>query len=96
MKICYLPSPADLPNPGIEPGSPTLQADTLPSEPPGKPCVFFAPIQKGDHGSETLLSGMLSRKGGVGVATASRCGCLLNPSGYEEFQGFPKFQDILS
>ena len=31
------PSPGDLPNPGIEPGSPTLQADALPFEPPGKP-----------------------------------------------------------
>ena len=31
------PSPGDLPNPGIEPGSPALQADALPSEPPGKP-----------------------------------------------------------
>ena len=31
------PSPEDLPNPGIEPGSPALQADALPSEPPGKP-----------------------------------------------------------
>ena len=31
------PSPGDLPNPGIEPGSPSLQADALPSEPPGKP-----------------------------------------------------------
>ena len=30
------PSPGDLPNPGIEPGSPTLQADDLLSEPPGK------------------------------------------------------------
>ena len=30
------PSPGDLPNPGIEPGSPTLQADSLPSELPGK------------------------------------------------------------
>ena len=30
------PSPGDLPNPGIEPGSPSLQADALPSEPPGK------------------------------------------------------------
>ena len=30
------PSPEDLPNPGIEPGSPTLLADALPSEPPGK------------------------------------------------------------
>ena len=27
-------SPGDLPNPGIEPGSPPLQADALPSEPP--------------------------------------------------------------
>ena len=31
------PSPGDLPNQGIEPGSPTLQADTLPSKPPGNP-----------------------------------------------------------
>ena len=31
------PSPGDLPNPGIEPRSPTLQADSLPSEPPVKP-----------------------------------------------------------
>ena len=31
------PSPGDLPDPGIEPWSPTLQADVLPSEPPGKP-----------------------------------------------------------
>ena len=31
------PSPGDLPDPGIEPGSPMLQADTLTSEPPGKP-----------------------------------------------------------
>ena len=29
-------SPGDLPNPGIEPGTPTLQADALTSEPPGK------------------------------------------------------------
>ena len=38
------PSPEDLPNPGTEPGSPALQADSLllrrhrsPAEPPGKP-----------------------------------------------------------
>ena len=30
------PSPEHLPNPGIEPRSPTLQADSLTSEPPGK------------------------------------------------------------
>ena len=31
------PSPGDLPNPEIQPGSPALQADSLPTEPPGKP-----------------------------------------------------------
>ena len=31
------PPPGDLPNPGIEPRSPTLQVDSLPSEPPEKP-----------------------------------------------------------
>ena len=30
------PSPGDLPNPGMEPGSPAFQADALTSEPPGK------------------------------------------------------------
>ena len=30
------PSPGDLPNPGIEPKSPVLQAESLPAEPPGK------------------------------------------------------------
>ena len=30
------PSPGDLPDPGIEPRSPALQADALTSEPPGK------------------------------------------------------------
>ena len=31
----------DLPDPGIEPGSPTLQADALWSEPPGNPIHQF-------------------------------------------------------
>ena len=30
------PPPEDLPDPGIEPGSPALQADSLPFEPAGK------------------------------------------------------------
>ena len=43
------PPPGDLPNPGIEPRSPILQADSLPSEPPGKPfllytCMFISTI----------------------------------------------------
>ena len=36
------PSPGDLPNPGIKPKSPTLQADSLPSELPGKQtCAYL-------------------------------------------------------
>ena len=33
------PSPGHLPDLGIEPGSPALQEDALPSEPPGKPHI---------------------------------------------------------
>ena len=39
------PSPGDLPNPGVEPGSSTLQADALPSEPtPLTPPQFHVEI----------------------------------------------------
>ena len=34
------PSPGDLPNPGIKPRSPSLQADSLPAEPPGKEVIW--------------------------------------------------------
>ena len=37
LKWVSFPSPADLPNPRIEPRSPTLQADSLPAETQGKP-----------------------------------------------------------
>ena len=37
------PSPGDPPNTGIKPGSPTLQADTLPSEPPERGCYQKSP-----------------------------------------------------
>ena len=36
-----LPSPGDLPDPGIKPGSSALQADSLPSEPPEKPFLCY-------------------------------------------------------
>ena len=45
------PSPGDLPDPGIEPRSPTLQADALTSAPPGNPlntriqCLRKPPIE---------------------------------------------------
>ena len=39
-----IPSPWDLPDPGIEPRSPALQMDSLPAELPGKPnnCISFS------------------------------------------------------
>ena len=45
------PSPGDLPNPRIEPGSPTLQVDSLPAEPQGKP-------KNSGVGSLSLLQGI--------------------------------------
>ena len=49
------PPPGDLPNPGIEHRSPTLQADSLPTEPPRKPATFW--IVDKDGGLEvTCLS----------------------------------------
>ena len=46
------PSPGDLPNPGIEPRSPALQVDSLPSEQQGKP-------KNTGVGSLSLLQGHL-------------------------------------
>ena len=37
--VLPFPSPGTLPNPGIEPRSPALQATSLPSEPSGKPKI---------------------------------------------------------
>ena len=34
-------SPRDLPDTGVKPRSPVLQADSLPSEPPGKPYICY-------------------------------------------------------
>ena len=38
------PSPGDLTNPGIEPRSPALQADSFLSKPPGKHYYYFVPF----------------------------------------------------
>ena len=57
------PSPGDLPNPGIEPRSPALQADALLSEPPGKLwghyilAVSLFPLFK-PMGEQELLDGI--------------------------------------
>ena len=46
-----IPFSRDLPNPGIKPRSPALQADSLPAEPPGKP-------KNAGVGSLSLLQGI--------------------------------------
>ena len=43
------PSPGDLLNPGIEPGSPALWADTLLSEPPGNPSLGMPNFRSSFH-----------------------------------------------
>ena len=43
--VLPFPPPGDLPNPGIKPRSPTLQADALPSEPPGKPNALWRNLE---------------------------------------------------
>ena len=48
------PSPGDLPDPRIEPKSPALQADALPSKPPGKPLMCRLKIR-----TESVLSHFL-------------------------------------
>ena len=48
------PSPGDLPNPGIKPKSPALQADALTPEPAGKPLKYlFEPLFWGERGKNT-------------------------------------------
>ena len=42
---CLSLRPADLPNPGIEPGYPALQADSLPTELSGKPTLTSTPCK---------------------------------------------------
>ena len=51
------PSPEDLPDPGIEPGSPMLQTDSLPTEPLGKP------IYLSDQISHSVVSDSLRPHG---------------------------------
>ena len=48
------PSPGDLPNPGIEPRSPTLQADSLPSKSQGKPMKTREELKKEKRLEEKL------------------------------------------
>ena len=53
------PPPEDLPNPGIEPRSPTLQVDSLPSKPPGNPINIEVPLLQGNFPTQESNRGLL-------------------------------------
>ena len=56
LEWAAITSPGDLPEPGIKPKSPVLQAVSLPSEPPGK-------LKNTGVGSLSLLQGIFSTQG---------------------------------
>ena len=64
------PYPGDLPDPGIELRSPALQADALPSEPPGKTHFYFFRIKNFTSHMETqktqIAKEVLRKKNGAG------------------------------
>ena len=76
------PSPGDLRDPGIEPGSPALQADSLPSEPPGKPvgslCILFS-LMHTFFSAPTLrcCTQTFSSRGEQGLLLVAACGLLI-------------------
>ena len=69
------PSPGDLPNPGIEPGSPALEADALTSEPPGKTELGSASaLFKISHRAPTLPEEYVSPLKGEGAGDQKGAG----------------------
>ena len=64
------PSPGNLSDPRIEPRSPTLQADALTSEPPGKPLDTVEELvnrERESHNSTKKQKDRKSRSGGVDI-----------------------------
>ena len=98
------PSPGDLLDPGIEPRTPTLQADALLSEPPGKPCLTPAAAAKSLQSCPTLcnpidgsppgspIPGELSRKN-TGVGCHFLLQCMKVKSESEVAQSCPTLPD---
>ena len=56
------PSPGDLPDPGIEPRSPTWQVDSLPSEPPEKPIRCGEELLNMNYGSHAKNKQIIATK----------------------------------
>ena len=73
------PSSGDLPNPGIEPRSPALQADSLPAKPQGKP-------KNTGVGSLSLLQGIFpTQEWNQGLLHCRRILCQLSNKGSSEY-----------
>ena len=74
------PLPKDLPHPEIEPRSPALQVDALPSEPPGKPFASDKnpPANAGDVRDTSLILGSARSPGG-GNGSQLQYPCWQNP-----------------
>ena len=86
------PSPGDLPDLGIEPRLPTLQADSLASEPPGKAIRFLGvPSKKPQTGGlkeEDVFSSKLKRLE-VWGQSVGRVTALSTPTLVYEWPSFP-------
>ena len=72
------PSPGDLPDPGIEPGSPGFQADALTSEPPGKSGGSDGKESACNEGDPGSIPGS-GRSPGEGKGSPLQDSCLENP-----------------
>ena len=96
------PSPGDLPNPGIEPGSPALQPDTLLSEPPGKPIWKFGQEVKRDTSSLhlyfflsqhfILLPPPIQPRASVSSSVSASCDCWKGKWKHAVFERMPGTQ----
>ena len=82
------PPPEDLPNPRIGPRSPTLQADSLPAEPPGKP-------QNTGVGSLSLLQGIfLTQESNPGLRYCRRILHRLSHQGSDRNRAVPVSREL--
>ena len=55
-------SPGDLPNPGVKPGSPALQADSLPTELSGTPRGYLSELNGGEGGGQWGMEGVAAKR----------------------------------
>ena len=79
------PSPGDLLNPGIEPRFPALQADSLPSEPPGEPYLIYIPISNSFISTMSMFLLSILRHGYLVYSPISFPGIWVPVLGYSSF-----------